>query len=59
MKLLIFLVGFILGGASGIMTMCLVQINRDTEEQLRREEVLNNENQSQDCQQAFSFYCRR
>ena len=51
MKRLIFLVGFILGGASGIMTMCLVQINRDTEEQLRREEVLNNENQSQDCQQ--------
>lgn len=51
MKLLIFLVGFILGGASGIMTMCLVQINRDAEEQLRREEVLNNENQSQDCQQ--------
>ncbi len=45
MKLLIFLIGFILGGASGIMTMCLVQINRDTEEQLRREEVKKNENQ--------------
>ena len=51
MKLLIFLVGFILGGASGIMTMCIVQINRDTEEQLRREEVCRNENQSQDSQQ--------
>lgn len=45
MKLLIFLVGFILGGASGIMAMCLVQINRDTEEELRREEVKENENQ--------------
>lgn len=51
MKLLIFLVGFILGGASGIMTMCLVQINRDTEEQLRREEACNNGNQSQGSQQ--------
>lgn len=51
MKLLIILVGFILGGASGITTRCLVQINRDTEEQLRREEVCNNGNQSQGCQQ--------
>ena len=43
MKLLIFLVGFILGGASGIMTMCLVQINRDTEEELRQAEMKQNE----------------
>ena len=43
MKLLIFLVGFILGGASGIMTMCLVQINRDTEEELRQAEMKRNE----------------
>ena len=48
MKLLIFLVGFIIGGASGIMTMCVVQINRDTEEQLRREEARNIESKNQD-----------
>lgn len=43
MKLLIFLVGIILGGASGIMTMCLVHINRDTEEELRQAEMKRNE----------------
>ncbi len=43
MKLLIFLVGFILGGATGIMTMCLMQINRDTEEELRQAEMKRNE----------------
>lgn len=43
MKLLIFLVGFILGGASGIMTMCLVQINRNSEEELRHAEMKQNE----------------
>ena len=45
MKLLLLLVGFIIGSASGIATMCLVQINRDTEEELRREEEKKNENQ--------------
>lgn len=43
MKLLIFLVDFILGGALGIMTMCLMQINRDTEEELRQAEMKRNE----------------
>ncbi len=43
MKLLIILVGFVLGGTSGITTMCLVQINRDTEEELRQAEMKQNE----------------
>lgn len=35
MKLLIFIIGFILGGAAGIVCMCLVQINRHSEEELK------------------------
>ncbi len=35
MKLLIFIIGFILGGAAGIVSMCLVQINRHSEEELK------------------------
>ena len=37
MKLLLFAIGFIVGGMSGITTMCLVQVNRDTEELMRKE----------------------
>lgn len=46
MNLLFFLLGFIIGGGAGIMTMCLVQINRDTEEELRREELKRNEKET-------------
>ena len=34
MKVLIFFIAFILGGMAGIVTMCLVQINRESEAQL-------------------------
>ena len=37
MKLLLFAIGFIVGGMNGIATMCLVQVNRDTEELMRKE----------------------
>lgn len=36
MKLLIFIIAFILGGMAGIVAMCLVQINRDSEAQLEK-----------------------
>lgn len=36
MKLLLFSIGFILGGMAGIVTMCLVQINRESEAQLEK-----------------------
>lgn len=43
MKLIIFIIAFILGGMAGIVAMCLVQINRDSEAQLekisRQEEI--------------------
>lgn len=38
MKILIFVIGFILGGAAGIICMCMVQINRDTENELQQQE---------------------
>lgn len=41
MKILIFLIGFILGGMAGIVCMCMVQINRDTENELQKQ-TLNN-----------------
>lgn len=41
MKIAIFLIGFILGGFSGIATMCLVQINRISEERLMKEAAEN------------------
>lgn len=34
MKILIFIIGFILGGAAGIVCMCIVQINRYTENEM-------------------------
>lgn len=36
MKVLIFFIAFILGGMVGIVTMCLVQINRENEAQLEK-----------------------
>lgn len=36
MKVLIFFIEFILGGMAGIVTMCLVQINRESEAQLEK-----------------------
>lgn len=36
MKVLIFFIAFILGGMAGIVTMCLVQINRESEAQLEK-----------------------
>ncbi len=36
MKVLIFFITFILGGMAGIVTMCLVQINRESEAQLEK-----------------------
>lgn len=36
MKILIFIIGFIIGGMAGIVTMCLIQINRESEAQLEK-----------------------
>lgn len=36
MKILFFMIGFIIGGMAGIVTMCLVQINRESEDQLEK-----------------------
>lgn len=47
MKLLIFIIGFILGGAAGIVSMCLVQINRQSEEALRKAETENEKKHNQ------------
>lgn len=38
MKILLFTIGLIVGGLFGIVTMCLVQINRNTEEVLKKED---------------------
>lgn len=38
MKLLIFIIGFILGGMAGTICMCMVQINRHTENELQKHE---------------------
>lgn len=37
MKILIFLAGVMLGSLFGMLTLALVQINRESEEQLRKE----------------------
>ena len=47
MKLLIFIIGFSLGGAAGIVSMCLVQINRLSEEELRKAETENEKKYNQ------------
>ena len=36
MKILFFMIGFIIGGMAGIVTMCFVQINREREAQLEK-----------------------
>jgi len=41
MKILFLLIGFIIGSMAGIVCMCMVQINRDTENELRQEEMNN------------------
>lgn len=41
MKLLLFAIGFLVGGMCGIATMCLVQVNRNTEEIMRKESTSN------------------
>lgn len=47
MKILIFLIGFIIGGMAGIVCMCLVQINRQSEEKLRKDEKENEKKHNQ------------
>lgn len=47
MKILLFSIGFILGGAAGIVCMCLVQINRLSEEELRKAETENEKKYNQ------------
>ncbi len=39
MKLLMFAIGVIVGSILGVITLCLVQINRDSENELRISEV--------------------
>lgn len=39
MNVIIFMVGFLIGTCAGIFTMCLVQINRDTEKELHQAEI--------------------
>lgn len=39
MNVIIFIIGFLVGAVAGIFTMCLVQINRDTEKELREAEI--------------------
>lgn len=36
MKIALFIIGFLLGGFSGIGTMCLIQISRISEEKLMK-----------------------
>lgn len=46
MKILFFMIGFIIGGMVGIVTMCLVQINRENEAQL--EKISQQENKEEE-----------
>ena len=39
MNVCMFMVGFLIGTCAGIFTMCLVQINRDTEKELHQVEI--------------------
>lgn len=39
MNVCMFIIGFLAGAVAGIFTMCLVQINRDTEKELRQAEI--------------------
>lgn len=48
MKILIFIIGFIIGGMAGIVTMCLVQINRENEAQLEKFSQQVNKNKEEE-----------
>ena len=48
MKVLIFFITFILGGMAGIVTMCLVQINRESEAQLEKISQQENKNKEEE-----------
>ncbi len=48
MKVLIFFIAFILGGMAGIVTMCLVQINRESEAQLEKISQQENKNKEEE-----------
>lgn len=39
MNACMFMIGFLFGTCAGVFTMCLVQINRDTEKELRHAEI--------------------
>lgn len=39
MNIIVFMIGFLVGAVAGIFAMCLVQINRDTEKELRQAEI--------------------
>ena len=41
MKIALFIIGFIIGSIGGMMTMCLVQVNRVSEERLMKEAAEN------------------
>lgn len=43
MKAVIFLIGIVIGSIIGIVSMCLVQINRQSENELRKAELSNSE----------------
>lgn len=47
MKILLFSIGFILGGMAGVVCMCMVQINRHTENELRKVETENEKKYNQ------------
>lgn len=47
MKILLFSIGVVLGGIAGIVCMCLVQINRQSEEELRKAELDNEKKYNQ------------
>ncbi len=48
MKVLIFFIAFILGGMAGIVTMCLAQINRESEAQLEKISQQENKNKEEE-----------
>ncbi len=39
MNACMFMIGFLFGTCAGVFTMCLVQISRDTEKELRQAEI--------------------
>lgn len=43
MKTVIFLIGIVIGSIIGIVSMCLVQINRQSENELRKAELSHSE----------------